>query len=65
MVSYDVKITAEDGSGNKLTFTEVIDYPQYDNSVSERFREPDAINQVRQRMPHLINVTATSSRRRF
>jgi hypothetical protein len=63
--AYKVNIEAEDGHGNKIKFIEIADYPDRSRSlcgcVHESEREAKAIEQVRERMPHLKNVRARGS----
>lgn len=62
MRAYNVHIEAEDATGNKIEFVEVVEYPgrPLDSSgcVPEWEREAKGVAQVKRRMPHLRNVRA-------
>lgn len=62
MRAYKVHIVAEDSGGNEVTFVEIAEYPNRPTNLSgcvrECEREAKAVEQVRQRMPHLRNVRA-------
>lgn len=62
MRAYKVYIEAEDENGRKIEFVEIAEYPNRPTDltgcVRESERETKAINQVRNRMPHLRNIKA-------
>lgn len=63
--SYYVHIVAEDAHGNKITFDEIVRYPDrsrgLDGCVNESEREAKRIAQVKERMTYLRNVRAEGS----
>ena len=63
--AYNVRIIAEDATGNEIEFIEVVKYPDNSQSLSgsvdEMEREGDAIKQVKARMPHHRNIRSKGS----